>query len=62
MEHLNTQMEYQQIEWRRAKVMELSSQGRSQREIADIIHVVIGTVNRDLAYLNKQIYSGSGAG
>ena len=34
--------------------MELSSQGRSQREIADIIHVGIGTVNRDLAFLNKQ--------
>src|SRR5215203_2361993 len=54
MEHLSTQVEHQQIEWRRAKVLELSSQGRSQREIADTIHVGIGTVNRDLAYLNKQ--------
>jgi orotate phosphoribosyltransferase-like protein len=54
MEHLSTQVEHQQIEWRRAKVLELSSQGHSQREIADIIHVGIGTVNRDLAYLNKQ--------
>src|SRR5215211_3534123 len=54
MEHLSAQVEHQQIEWRRAKVLELSSQGRSQREIADTIHVGIGTVNRDLAYLNKQ--------
>ena len=54
MERLNIQVEHQQIEWRRAKVLELSSQGRSQREIADIIHVGIGTVNRDLAYLSKQ--------
>jgi orotate phosphoribosyltransferase-like protein len=54
MEHLSTQVEHQQIEWHRAKVLELSSQGHSQREIADIIHVGIGTVNRDLAYLNKQ--------
>jgi hypothetical protein len=54
MEHLSTQVEHQQIEWRRAKVLELSTQGRSQREIADIIHVGIGTVNRDLVYLNEQ--------
>jgi Trp operon repressor len=54
MEHLSTQVEHQQIEWCRAKVLELSSQGHSQREIADTIHVGIGTVNRDLAYLNKQ--------
>jgi hypothetical protein len=33
---------------------ELRSQGRSQREIADIIYVGIGTVNRDLTYLSKQ--------
>ena len=46
--------EHQQIEWCSAKVLELSSQGRSQREIADTIHVGIGTVNRDLAYFNKQ--------
>jgi transcriptional regulator len=54
MEHLNTQVECLQLEWRRAKVLELSSQGRSQREIADIIHVGVGTVNRDLTYLSKE--------
>ena len=54
MEHLSTQVERRQIEWRRAKVLELSSQGHSQREIADTIHVGIGTVNRDMAYLRNE--------
>jgi Trp repressor protein len=54
MEHLSTQVERRQIEWRRAKVLELSSQGHSQREIADTIHVGIGTINRDMAYLMNE--------
>ena len=54
MEHLSTQVERRQIEWRRAKVLELSSQGHSQREIADIIHVGIGTINRDMGYLRNE--------
>jgi hypothetical protein len=45
MEHLSTQVERRQIEWRRAKILELSSQGHSQREIADTIHVGIGNGN-----------------
>ena len=53
MEHLSTQVERRQIEWRRAKVLELSSQGHSQREIADTIHVGIGTINRDMGYLRN---------
>jgi hypothetical protein len=54
MEHLSTQVKRRQIEWRRAKVLELSSQGHSQREIADTIHVGIGTINRDMAYLRNE--------
>jgi Trp operon repressor len=54
MEQLSTQVECRQIEWRRAKVLELSSQGHSQREIADTIHVGIGTINRDMVYLRSQ--------
>ena len=54
MEHLNTQVERRQIEWRRAKVLELSSQGHTQREIADTIHVGIGTINRDMAHLRNE--------
>jgi hypothetical protein len=47
-------VERRQIEWRRAKVLELSSQGHSQREIADTIHVGIGTINRDMTYLRDE--------
>jgi hypothetical protein len=54
MEHLSTQVERRQIGWRRTKVLELSSQGHSQREIADTIHVGIGTINRDMAYLRNE--------
>jgi hypothetical protein len=54
MEHLSTQVERRQIEWRRAKVLELSSQGHTQREIADTIHVGIGTINRDMTYLRNE--------
>lgn len=41
-------------EWRRSKVLELSSQGRSQPEIARILHISQPTVNRDLQYLRQE--------
>ena len=40
-------------EWRRSKVLELSSQGRSQPEIARILQISQPTVNRDLQYLRQ---------
>jgi hypothetical protein len=43
-----------QIEWRRSKVAELDSQGHSQPEIARILQVSVGTVNRDLSILRQQ--------
>jgi hypothetical protein len=43
-----------QIEWRRSKVAKLDSQGHSQPEIARILQVSIGTVNRDLSFLKQQ--------
>jgi RecG-like helicase len=43
-----------QIEWRRNKVAELDSQGHSQPEIARILQVSIGIVNRDLSILRQQ--------
>jgi Trp operon repressor len=57
MEHLNSHVEQQSIQWRRDKVQELSSQGNSQREISKILQVGIGTVNRDLSYLRQQAKS-----
>ena len=54
MEHLNLHMEQQSVQWRRDKVQELSSQGNSQRDIAKILRVGIGTINRDIQYLKQQ--------
>jgi hypothetical protein len=50
---LSTKLE-RQIQWRRSKVAELDSQGHSQPEMASILQVSIGTVNRDLSYLRQQ--------
>ena len=44
----------QQIQWRRAKIMELSSQGHSQVEISKILQINDYTVSRDIDYLRKQ--------
>ena len=57
MEHLSTKVERRQIEWRRAKVLELSSQGHSQREIADTIHVGIGTTDSRISDLTRPLES-----
>jgi transcriptional regulator len=45
----------QQVEWRRAKVLELMSKGETnQSEIARILHVDRSIVCRDVAYLRQQ--------
>jgi Trp operon repressor len=57
MEHLSSRMEHQQneqLQWRRDKVQELSSQGYSQREISQVLQVGLATVNRDISYLRDQ--------
>jgi hypothetical protein len=58
MEHLSLGMEQRQqqlhMQWRRDKVQELSSKGQSQREVASILKMGIGTINRDLSYLRQQ--------
>ncbi len=46
--------EKDRIDWRRSKVQELSSQGHSQREIAHILQVANGTINKDLFILRQQ--------
>jgi orotate phosphoribosyltransferase-like protein len=43
-----------QIEWRRSRVLELSSEGYTQREIASKLQIGKGTVTNDLLYLKKQ--------
>jgi transcriptional regulator len=42
------------LEWRRSKVLELSSQGHSQPEIARILQIRQLRVNRDIGYLRGQ--------
>jgi hypothetical protein len=42
------------VEWRRSKVLELSSQGNSQPEISRTLQISLGTVNKDLSYLRHQ--------
>jgi predicted transcriptional regulator len=42
------------LEWRRSKVLELTSQGHSQPEIARILQISQPTVNRDIGYLRGQ--------
>jgi transposase len=51
---LSIKVERSQIEWRRSKVAELDSQGHSQPEIARMLQVSLGTVNRDLSILRQQ--------
>jgi DNA-binding Lrp family transcriptional regulator len=50
----NNDKEKDRIDWRRGKVQQLNSQGYSQREIAQILQISNGTVNRDLSYLRQQ--------
>ena len=45
--------EVERLQWRRSKVLELSSEGRSQPQIASILQVSLGTVNRDLQHLKR---------
>ena len=46
--------EQDQIEWRRSQVLELSSQGQTERQIATVLQVGKTTVHKDLAYLSRQ--------
>ena len=45
------------INWRRSKVMELSSQGYSQLDIAKILQISQPTISRDISFLEEQAKS-----
>jgi hypothetical protein len=51
---LKSKMQQQQIDWRRAKVLELSSQGYSQIEIATNLQMDKSVISRDIVYLRQQ--------
>ena len=42
------------MEWLRNKVLELSSQGFTQSDIATVLHVTQPTVNKDLAHIRRE--------
>ena len=48
-------MKQQQLDWRRSKVLELSSQGYSEREVSEVLKVSDSAVHRDLVFTRKQI-------
>jgi transposase len=53
--HLSTKEgQSESIEWRRSKVLELASEGYSQREIAQKLQIGKSAVNRDVLFLRKQ--------
>jgi hypothetical protein len=43
-----------QVEWRRAKVLEMISKGNSQTEIAGFLQVDLSIITRDVSYLRQQ--------
>jgi IS30 family transposase len=53
--NISRETKYQrQIEWRREKVLELTSDGYGVREIARVLEIAHSTVSRDISYLRKQ--------
>jgi predicted transcriptional regulator len=42
------------MEWRRSRVLELSSEGYSQREIAQKLQIDKSAVNRDIQFLRQK--------
>ena len=42
------------LQWRRSKVLELSSEGHNQTQIAKILQVSLATINSDIQYLRQQ--------
>jgi hypothetical protein len=52
MQHLSTKT--QQIEWRRDRVLELSSQGFSQSDIATVLQVDRSIISRDVAHFKHR--------
>jgi hypothetical protein len=54
MKQMTSEMKQQQLEWRRTQVIELASEGYTQREIASKLQVDLAAVNRDIQFLRQQ--------
>jgi predicted transcriptional regulator len=51
---MTSEVKQQQLEWRRARVLELASEGYTQREIANKLQIDLAAVNRDIQFLRQQ--------
>ena len=51
---MTTVVKQQQPDWRRSKVLELSSQGYTEREVSEVLKVSDSTVHRDLVFIRKK--------
>jgi hypothetical protein len=54
VKYLDSEVKQQQLDWRRAQVLELASEGYSQREIANRLQVDLAAINRDIQFLKHQ--------
>jgi predicted transcriptional regulator len=54
MKQMTSEVKQQQLEWRRAQVLELASEGYTQREIANKLQIDLAAVNRDIQFLRQQ--------
>jgi Trp operon repressor len=51
---MTSEMKQQQLEWRRGGVLELASEGYSQRETANKLGVDLAAMNRNIQLLRQQ--------
>jgi DNA-binding transcriptional regulator LsrR (DeoR family) len=51
---MTSEMKQQQIDWRRARVLELSSEGYTRTEICQKLQLDRVTVHRDIQFLRQQ--------
>jgi len=54
VKYLNSEVKQQQLHWRRSRILELASEGYSQREIAYKLQVDPAAVNKDIQFLRQQ--------
>ena len=54
MRQSNTEVRQSQIDWRRQKILELASNGFSNREISTQLKIPHATVDRDIIVLRKE--------
>ena len=54
MKQMSSALKQRELDWRRVQVLELSSQGYSQREIANRLQVDLAAVNRDIQFLRQK--------